>query len=143
MAAYLALRKTAPPGFFAKAFFYLTRARLLTRYPHCGIVIGDTLYESTAAKGVHSSSFVNNGWDLFPIDINPGIVASRFAEVENSAYDWFSLLGFVLPWRVTAKQWWYCYELGFYLLTGESPTKKVVPETLLALVAHDQGQKHE
>lgn len=143
MTVYLALRKTPPRGVLQRLFFYATRGRLLTRYPHGGIVVGDVLYHSTAAQGVHSLSFVNDGWDLFPTDINPDIVASRFEKVEGAAYDWLSLFGFVLPWRITVAEWLYCYELCFYLLTGEFPTKKVVPETLLALVAHDQGQRHE
>lgn len=136
MASYLALRKTAPPGFFAKAFFYLTRARLLTRYPHGGVVVGDTLYHATARNGVHSMPFDPAGWDLFATDVDELTIFNRFIRVKNAKYDWFSLFMFVSNFRIVVRNRMYCYELCHYLLTGEQAEQRVTPEDLLAGVWH-------
>jgi hypothetical protein len=140
MTVYLALRKTPPSGVFPKLFFNLTRARLLTKYPHAGVVMGDTLYQATARNGVHSVPFDPDGWHLFPTNVPHETIINRFNEVQGSRYDWFSLLAFVLPFRMTVGQWWYCYELAHYLLSGLKPTGRVTPEDLLAGVAHEEGR---
>jgi hypothetical protein len=36
---YLTLRHTSPPGLFPLLFALLTKWRLVTRYPHAGVVI--------------------------------------------------------------------------------------------------------
>jgi hypothetical protein len=140
MTVYLALRKTPPEGVAQKAFFYLTRWRLLTRYPHAGVVCEGILYQSTFAKGVHSDAFDPTGWHLFPTNVPHETIINRFNDVNHSRYDWFSLLAFVLPFKMTVGQWWYCYELAHYLLSGLKPTGRVTPEDLLAGVAHEEGR---
>jgi len=140
MSVYLALRHAPPPGFFPKLFFHITKARLLTRYPHGGVVVDGVLYQSTVVGGTHSLNFVTDGWDLFKTDIDSAIVMRRFDAVKDSKYDWFSLMGFVLPWRVSKASWFYCYELSQYLLTGVLPTGRVTPESLLAEVYREQEQ---
>jgi hypothetical protein len=139
MTVYLALRKTPPEGIAQKAFFYLTRWRLLTRYPHAGVVCEGILYQSTFAKGVHADEFDPTGWHLFPTKVSRETIIDRFRQVEHSPYDWFSLLAFVLPFRITVGQWWYCYELAHYLLSGLTPTGRVTPEDLLAEIYSEQG----
>ena len=49
---YLALRHRDPTG-LKGLFAKLIRWRLVTAYPHAGIVIGAALYHSTLADGVH------------------------------------------------------------------------------------------
>lgn len=138
MTAYLALRKTPPSGFFPRVFFYATRARLLTKYPHGGVVIGDTLYQATARDGVHSVPFEPAGWDLFETSADYLTILNRFESVNGAKYDWLSLLTFVSAFRIVVRGRWYCYELCHYLLTGESPTQRVTPEILLSGVAGER-----
>lgn len=138
MKVYLALRKTPPSGVFPKLFFNLTRARLLTKYPHGGVVVGNTLYQATARNGVHSTKFEPEGWDLFETNTDPLTILNRFSSVEGAKYDWVSLLTFVSAFRIIVRSRWYCYELCHYLLTGQEPVRRVTPENLLAGVAHER-----
>jgi len=130
---YLALRHTSPPRFFKGLFASLTKARLVTRYPHAGIVMGGTLYHATLSNGVHSTPFENTGWDLFKIDISEELLLNRFKNVKSAKYDWFSLLAFVLPFRVSVGQWFYCYELVYLMMTGNIPIQRITPEDLLRI----------
>lgn len=135
MPAYLALRQTSPPGFFPGVFAAITKCRLVTQYPHAGIVIDGVLYEATFKYGVRSSKFDQNGWDLFTINKSDNInMLARFKQVEGRPYDWFSLLAFVLPFRASMAQWLYCYELCSFMLDGINPSKRVTPEILLTKV---------
>ena len=135
MPAFLALRHTSPPGFFPGVFAALTRCRLVTRYPHSGIVIDGVLYEATFKHGVRATVFDSSGWDLFTINkANKIDLLARFKQVEGRLYDWFSLLAFVLPFRARMAQWFYCYEFCSFMLDGISPSKRVTPEILLTKV---------
>jgi hypothetical protein len=128
---YLALRHTDTPGVLG-LFSKYTRWRLHTRYPHAGIVIDGVLYESTFSKGVSSRDFVPDGWDLYEMtNLNAQEVMRRFTSVRDRPYDWFSLLAFVLPGRASVSQWFYCFELCWYLMYGTSPNHRVTPENLL------------
>lgn len=131
---FLALRKTPPSGVFQRAFFYATKIRLLTAYPHAGVLVGDTLLETTLLSGPRKIKFVKDGWDLFRLPINSDTVMHRFDKVQNARYDWISLIGFVLPWRVSKSNWFYCYELALYLMNGTVPNFRVTPEKLLSEV---------
>jgi hypothetical protein len=130
---YLALRKTPPSGLLQVLFAKLTMARLVTRYPHAGIVMGGTLYHATFAHGVHSIPFDSAGWDLFKIDIPQELLLNRFKSVKGARYDWFSLLAFVLPFRVSMGKWLYCYELAYLMMTGDIPIQRITPEDLLRI----------
>ena len=70
MPAYLALRRTSPPGLLPAAFAWLTRWRLHTTFPHCGIVVDGVLLHATFAGGLHAMDFDGDGWQLYPIDVN-------------------------------------------------------------------------
>lgn len=129
MNTYLALKYSAPSGFFSKLFHNLTKARLLTRYPHSGIVVGDQLMHSTLAHGLHRVTFKPEGWLLIPI--RPAIDSvAAFELLAGTKYDWFSLLAFLLPWRVRNSDWLYCYEWCWYVQTGQMPIERVTPEDL-------------
>lgn len=130
---YLALRKTSPPGLLPTLFAKLTKARLVTQYPHAGIVMDGTLYHATFADGVHSSPFNNSGWDVFKIDISQELLLERFKSVKGAKYDWFSLWAFVLPFRVSMGKWFYCYELVYLMMTGNVPIQRITPEDLLRI----------
>ena len=54
MSAFLALRRSDPPGLPA-LFSKATRARLVTAWPHAGIVVDGELMHATLAKGLHAS----------------------------------------------------------------------------------------
>jgi len=138
--AYLALRHTAPSGFLQGIFSKLTCARLVTKYPHSGIVIDGILYHSTLSRGVHAIKFDPEGWDIFTIPAGHNTLQCRFANVKGSKYDWFSLLAFVLPFRMRVSNWFYCYEFCDYMMTGESPTKRITPERLLTGIVNNDAR---
>lgn len=142
MPTYLALRHTSPPGFFQGVFAALTKARLVTRYPHAGIVVDGQLYHATLKNGVHTMPFDPAGWDLFLVSVDPTLLVNRFTSVKDSQYDWFSLLAFVLPFRVSVARWFYCFELCEYMITGAVPIGRVTPETLLARIENGSSTTH-
>lgn len=138
----LALRRTDAPGLLPKLFSVLTRARLITRYPHAGIVVDGTLYHSTLSDGLHHEPFVQSDeWDLFSIDAKSSIVLERYLKVSGAKYDWLSLLAFVVPWRVSVSEWLYCYEWCWYAMTGDLPGRRVSPEDLLTLTRGRYGRQ--
>jgi hypothetical protein len=128
---FLALRKTDAKG-FASLFSKATRARIMTSYPHAGIVTNGTLYHITARYGMTAEKFKNSqDWDLFHVDAIDSEVLKRYNEHKAAKYDWLSLLGFVLPWRVSVSKWLYCYEWSYLAITGNLPKERITPEKLL------------
>jgi hypothetical protein len=129
MSTYLAFKYAAPGGFAKRLFHNLTRARLLTRYPHSGIVKNGMLMHSNLANGLHKEPFDPAGWLLIPITpaVDPDAALDLLA---GTRYDWFSLLAFVLPWRVRDSERLYCYEWCYYVQTGQMPVERVTPEDL-------------
>jgi hypothetical protein len=140
--AVLAMRRTSPPGFWRGLFAAVTRWRLVSRYPHAGVVVADVLMHSTLTDGVHPEPFNSaDGWDLYPTSEPAFVVLERFEVVRGWPYDVFSLLAFGPPIRVRDSSRLYCYELCWYLLTGTMPRERVTAEDLLALVAQQQTTK--
>ena len=132
----LALKHAPPPGLLPRLFHAITAYRLVTKYPHSGVVIGDQLLHATLKKGVHAETFLPGGWDLFDIPgLDERLVWDRFEAVEGLPYDIFSQLAFVIPHSASDAKRMYCYELSRYLLTGEMLRTRAVPEDLLALIA--------
>jgi hypothetical protein len=114
-----------------KAAHEVIKARLVTRYPHAGIVIGDTLYHATAKRGLHASEYTPERWTLIDVgDALDGFALDLFASAEGAKYDWFSLLAFV-GLKARDSRRYYCYEWVYHCMTGEHPTQRVTPETLL------------
>lgn len=139
---YLALRHTdkpGPHGLFAKVI----RWRLVTAYPHGGIVLRQHLYHSTVADGVHleDAPMERDGWLLLPVDVDEYTASKRIAQRLGRPYDWLSLLAFVLPVSVRWSRADYCFEFCWFVLTGENPTKRVTAEQLLALVAQQLAEQ--
>lgn len=109
------------------------KTRLVTAYPHGGIVIGNTLYHSTARGGVHAvADWTPDRWELFDVGGDDVAALARFKEREGNDYDWIGLLPFVgVPGSDSGRD--YCFELAFYMMTGRKPGRLVTAETLLAL----------
>jgi hypothetical protein len=130
----LALRHALPADAPRAARFgaAVIRTRLVSAYAHGAIVIGDTLYHSNAQRGVHAEPFVDDGgWLLVDLGTEHDARAlALFALVEGAAYDWVSLLAFVVP-GVTDSQRWYCFELCWLLMTGTAPRERVTAEMLI------------
>lgn len=130
---HLALKHGTEGSFFQRLFYLLTRARLVTSYAHAGIVVDGFLFHTNLGNGLHREVFDRVGlWTLFEIPDNADMRA-LFAQHAGTPYDWFSLLAFVLPWRVRDRQRLYCYEWCWMAMTGESPGFRVTPEMLLVL----------
>jgi hypothetical protein len=119
---------------------WLIQARLVTRYSHAGIIIGDTLYHATALNGiVKTSGYTPGNWVLIDVGGDEQRALDVFNSVEGGRYDWFSLLAFVGVKARDSKAA-YCYELCWHMLTGKHPTERVTPEDLL-IMAIQMGAK--
>lgn len=133
---YLALRPGASTRarWIDKLATWVIKVRLVTQYPHAGIVINGRLYHANGAKGLHSTTYDPALWVL----IDQGTerdkrVLDLFAIKRGSKYDWFSLLAFV-GLRSRDSNRYYCYEWCFHAMTGRHPTERVTVETLLMLI---------
>lgn len=135
----LALRRSPDSGQWNhRAAAAIIRIRLMTRYPHAGIVIGDTLHHATASHGVASEPFTGgDNWRLVDVGGDDVAALALFEQEAGKGYDWFSLLAFALI-PATDSRRWYCYELAHYLMTGQRPKDRVTPEDLI-LLAHDMA----
>jgi hypothetical protein len=131
----LALKHAPPSGLFNRLFHAITAARLVTRYPHAGIVIDGQLLHTNFSNGLHSERFEPTGWDVFDLSDADGLARVRFQDFEGTRYDIFGLLAFILPWRVSDSSRMYCYEWCWLAITGTQPRSRVTPEDLLALIA--------
>jgi len=133
----LALRHTLPPGasLVQRASAAVIEARLVTQFAHAGIVIGDTLYHSTGADGVHAERGADlTGWTLIDLgEMRDARALSLFRHVDGSGYDWVSLTSFVVITSSSDSQRWYCFELAWLLMTGTAPRERVTGEMLILL----------
>lgn len=139
---YLALRHRDPPGFLG-LFAKIIRARLVTAYPHGGIVACATLFHATLADGVHpqGAPTAGDGWLLLPTTVPLDVAMQRIGHRVGLPYDWPSLLAFLLPVSVRWSRADYCFEFAWYVLTGEKPRGRVTAEQLLALVAQQLAEQ--
>jgi len=131
MSTYLAMKYAAPSGFIRGLFHRITRVRLLTAYPHSGIVRDGMLMHTNLDNGLHIVPFDPAGWELYEIPSHPKH-DDLFDQYEGTKYDWFSLLAFVLPWNVRDGSRMYCYEWSWLYMTGQNPNERITPEMLLA-----------
>jgi hypothetical protein len=128
----LALRKGPSPDANALGRLSATaiKLRIVTNYPHSGIVIAGMLYHATAQHGVIVEPFDPANWIVIDIGGDDARALELFKEQEGKGYDWVSLFAFVMV-NASDSQRWYCYELSHYLMTGKRPGDRVTPETLL------------
>lgn len=137
----IAFRKSNPDGFFKNLFGRYTKWSLKTDYAHGGVVIGDTLYHSTA-HGFTVQKFVKSeDWDLFCTDVPDSIAMLRLNEYQSIHYDFLSLLSFKLPFRISDAKRLYCFELVWIALTGENPIKPISPDTIMAQLLRAINEK--
>lgn len=130
----LALKTKPDSGLFQRLFYWLTKWRLLTEYPHAGMVYEGLLLHTNLANGLHAVKFNPEGWVTVEVpDLQD--VRGLFEFHRDTPYDWFSLLGFVVPWQVRDGDRMYCYEWCWLAMTGEVHPGRVTPEMLLA-IAH-------
>ena len=130
----LALRRTAASNAsrFARLAAWAIKVRLVSQYCHGGIAIGDTLYHATAHSGLCATEFEPENWDLFDLGSgNDQAVLALFAKHQGAAYDWFSLLAFMLPFKISDAQRFYCFEWAQLCISGRYPSDRVTPEDLL------------
>lgn len=130
----LALRKTAATGASWTARFaaWAIKARLVSAYCHGGIVIGNRIYHATATHGLTDSDFTAEHWDLFDVGTDKDLdVLNMYQLLKGTQYDWFSLLAFVLPWRLSDASRMYCFEWCWMCLENRNPTERITPEALL------------
>lgn len=122
-----------------KAASVIIKTRLVTDYPHAGIVIGETLYHATARKGLIAQPFALENWRLIDLgDARDAEVLALFDQHAGAGYDWFSLLAFALfPARDSRR--FYCYEWCYLAMTGRNPSQRITPETLLGLALNERG----
>ncbi|MFA5898074.1 MAG: hypothetical protein WC829_03055 [Hyphomicrobium sp.] len=109
------------------------KARLVTDYPHAGIVIGDLLYHASAKGGLQCVPYTPERWELIELgdDFDADALES-FEKYQGAGYDWVSLLAFAFISARDSKRF-YCYEWCYLAMTGKNPTSRVTPETLLKL----------
>jgi len=128
----LALRRSAAEGASTldRALSWVIKTRLVTRYPHAGIVIDGVLYHSTGRKGLHADKLDGADWVLIDIGGNDDRALGLFHEYRGAGYDWVSLLAFVgLKARDSRRM--YCYEWCYLAMTGKKYKGRVTPELLL------------
>lgn len=112
--------------------------RLVSQWGHGGVVINGNLLHSTTSKGLHKlkqGEWSPDKWEIFETDLDASDVIRCFQTREGTAYDWFSLLAFVIPTTVKDSARLYCFEWMWLAATGLNPNFKVAPEALLALIA--------
>lgn len=139
----LALRHTLPQSASTlhDVSAWAIEARLVSKFAHAGILIGDTLYHSNGAKGVHAEPNADlSGFLLIDLGTDHDERALMlFASIDGAGYDFFSLGAFVIPGLSDSRRY-YCFELCYLLMTGRNPRERVTVETLI-LLAMQMGGK--
>ncbi len=131
----IALQHTKEPKatWTSKLFALAVGFRLVTKYPHGGIVENGMLRHANSKHGLHEVPFNPEGWHTFEVpDIVPG-GTELFELNKGKPYDSFSLLAFLIPGRPRDSDSLYCFEWMWLRLTGMNPREKITPEMILAL----------
>ena len=128
----LALRRSAASdSLIDRLSSWVIKTRLVTRFPHAGIVIDGRLYHSTGRKGLHvTDEWSPEKWELIDVSGSDDKALGLFHEWRGAGYDWFSLLAFV-GLRVRDSRRLYCYEWCYLAMTGKNYKGRVTPELLL------------
>lgn len=136
---YLALKRTPArsANTLSRFFAWVIKARLVSAYCHSGMVEIDgdkvTLYHSNSHNGLHRIDYLDSdSWELYPTNLSREQLMVRYHQAHPAPYDWLSLLAFV-GIKATDSKRMYCFEWCWYAMTGEKPSFRVTPETLLAI----------
>ena len=140
---YVAFRRTAPAGasWWQRALCALVRWRLVSQWCHAGVICDGVLHHVTVTDGLTSTDdWTPARWELFALPDSCRYVLQTALQAHAGAkYDWFSLLAFVLPWRVSDHKRLYCFE-WCALVMGLPVAGRITPELLLCAAmkgAHD------
>lgn len=134
---FLAFKSTAPtnPTIFQELAVKAVKSRLVSKYSHGGVVVGDNLLHVTTHDGLHmvkSGDWNPDNWTLFEVDADADQVLALFEQYKGYDYDWFSLLAFT-GLKASDSKKLYCYEWIYLALTGINPNFRVTPEILMIL----------
>lgn len=135
----------------ARPFDRLTCWRTRSRFSHVELVV--TTGDITGLSNCWSSSFRDQGvrpalidlasgrWVLVEVpDLSLQDAVKWFELHQGAPYDWFGLLGWVLPWRVSNRAWWFCSEACAEAL-GLLESWKTSPGDLYATALHLGGRE--
>lgn len=146
----LALRRSAATDatFTQKVAVKAIEARLVTEFPHAGIVIEGMLYHANSKNGLHKTEFTPERWELIDLGTEGDEAALRlFADLEGTKYDWVELFDYtplnwavdfvrLYPdWKTELELRMYCYQWCYLAMTLKLPAERVTPETLLFVAA--------
>lgn len=110
--------------------------RLVTSYPHAGILIDDLLYHATARGGLKREPLPGDNWLLIDVgDVRDAEAVALYQRLGRVGYDWFSLLAFA-GLKASDSSRLYCYEWCWMAMTGRIPRGRVTVERLLLLALH-------
>ena len=129
----LALRRGAAEDatFLQRVFAWLTRYRLCSVFCHSGIVIGNTLYHANAIRGLHTSRYTPERWDLIDLgESREQVTLELFKLMKGSKYDYLGVLGFSIPFLRGAPTKLYCFEWSAMAM-GLEDARWMTPEKLL------------
>lgn len=105
--------------------------RLVTGYPHAGMLIDGLLYHSTARDGLKREPLPGDNWTLIDVGSERDSQAIKlFFRLAPVGYDWFSLLAFA-GLKASDSRRLYCYEWCHLAMTGQKPRGRVTVESLL------------
>lgn len=125
------------------------KLRTWSKYSHAELVIDDWSYSSSVRdKGVRRKriKFDPTRWDIIDIDpsrINASYALNFFFMFEDSEYDWWNILRYVLPFIKHKQNKFVCFEFigamlnfaGYYRLDGDdlyewAKTNELKPEVV-------------
>jgi len=150
---YLALRRNPATDatWVDKFFLWVIKSRLVTEFPHAGIVIRGNLYHATARHGFcMADDYTPERWLLIDLGTERDAVVLAKAEeliALGTGYDFAEIFDFTpLHWlmnlarkvpqlRAVLDNLLYCYQWCFLAMTQAYPDRRVTAESLLAMVA--------
>jgi hypothetical protein len=102
----------------ARVFDRLVCWRTGGRFSHCELVQdiisphGLCWSASLRDGGVRQKwiDLASGRWELVTIPGDKAAAVAWFEAHRGAPYDWFGLLGWVVPWRMSVQRWWYCSE---------------------------------
>jgi hypothetical protein len=84
------------------------------QYSHVELVkdgyLGHTASFLDGGVRVKAIDFSTGRWDMVTTPGDEGAAIRWFQDHMGEPYDWFGLFGWVLPWRVSCRKWWFCSE---------------------------------
>lgn len=116
-----------------KFFDKVIRWQTKSKYSHVAVVIDGTCFEADAWAGrvrsrAWDSHYNPENWEIVEVSLDKDKAWQFLVEQVDKRYDYFGIVGFVLPWKVQITNWWYCSELTAAVMGLE--TDKVSPGDL-------------